>query len=278
MVDDDRLPGDVAVVTGAARGLGRAVAWSLARAGYDLVLTDIGDDLPGVDYPMGTIKQLNATADECRKHGAAVEIVIGDLRDPATAEAAASCASERFGRVDALVNCAGLAGPSGKPVHEVSAKEWALVVDVNLTAVWQMIRSVAPIMVGQRRGSIVNISSTAGVVGYQYFAGYVASKHGVIGLTKAAALDLAPFGVRVNAVSPGSIRDDLELDGRMLSAIADYLSVPLATHEAVFREQQPSNVLVEAEDVAAAVVWLAGNASRSTTGTTLVVDGGFSAR
>jgi len=189
-----------------------------------------------------------------------------------------SCASERFGRVDVLVNCAGLAGPSGVPVHEMSAAEWTLVLDVNLTAVWQMIRSVAPLMVKQRRGSIVNVASTAGVVGYQHFAGYVASKHGVIGLTKAAALDLAPFAVRVNAVSPGSIRDDLALDGRMLSAIADYLSVPLATHEAVFREQQPSNALVEAEDVAAAVVWLAGDASRSTTGTTLVVDGGFSAR
>jgi NAD(P)-dependent dehydrogenase (short-subunit alcohol dehydrogenase family) len=84
--------------------------------------------------------------------------------------------------------------------------------------------------------------------------------------------------VRVNAVSPGSIRDDLELDGRMLSAIADYLSVPVATHETVFRQQQPTNSLVEAEDVASAVAWLAGDGSRSTTGATIVVDGGFTAR
>lgn len=163
-------------------------------------------------------------------------------------------------------------------MYELSPADWALVLDVNLTAVWQMIRAAAPAMVERRRGSIVNISSTAGVVGYRHFASYVASKHGVIGLTKAAALDLAPFGVRVNAVSPGSIRDDLELDGRMLSAIAEYLSIPDDTYETVFRQQQPGNALVEAEDVASAVVWLSGDGSGSTTGTTVVVDGGFSVR
>jgi NAD(P)-dependent dehydrogenase (short-subunit alcohol dehydrogenase family) len=267
-----------AIVTGAARGLGRAIAVALARAGYDLILTDIGADLPGVGYPMGSVAQLESTAASCRKEAAAVETIVGDLRDPATADAAARCALDRFGRVDVLVNCAGLAGPSGKPVYELSQAEWSLVMDVNLTAVWQMIRAVAPAMVGRRRGSIVNISSTAGVVGYRHFASYVASKHGVIGLTKAAALDLAPSGVRVNAVSPGSIRDDLELDGRMLEAVGDYLAMPSAGREPAFLQQQPSNALVEAEDVASAVVWLAGDGARSTTGATIVVDGGFSVR
>jgi NAD(P)-dependent dehydrogenase (short-subunit alcohol dehydrogenase family) len=274
----DRIPGDVAVVTGAARGLGRAVATALASDGYDLVLVDIGADLPAVGYPMGTREQLRATAASCRAYGACVETVVGDLRAEQTADEAAACARERFGRVDVLVNGAGLAGPSGKVVYEMTAAEWSLVLEVNLTAVWRMIRSVAPTMVEQRRGSIVNISSTAGVVGYRHFASYVAAKHGLIGLTKAAALDLAPYGVRVNAVSPGSIRDDPELDGRMLAAIADYLSVPVATYETVFRQQQPTNALVEAEDVASAVAWLAGDGSRSTTGATIVVDGGFTAR
>jgi NAD(P)-dependent dehydrogenase (short-subunit alcohol dehydrogenase family) len=270
--------GGVALVTGAARGLGRAVAAGLARARYDLVLVDIGADLPGVGYPMGSRRQLLATADECRSHDVAVETVLGDLREQRTADDATACARERFGRLDVLVNCAGLAGPSGKPVHELDAEEWTLVLDVNLTAVWRMIRAVAPIMLEQRHGSIVNIASTAGVVGYRHFASYVASKHGLIGLTKAAALDLAPFGVRVNAVAPGSIRDDVELDGRMLAAIAGYLSLPAALHEATFREQQPGNRLVEADDVASAVVWLAGSGARSTTGATIVVDGGFSVR
>jgi NAD(P)-dependent dehydrogenase (short-subunit alcohol dehydrogenase family) len=274
----DSRRGDVAVVTGAARGLGRAVSWALARAGYDLVLVDIAADLPDVGYPMGTPGQLRATADICGKHGALVEIIVGDVRDPATADDAAACARDRFGRIDVLVNNAGLAGPSGKPVHVLSETDWSMIMDVNLNAAWRMIRAVAPTMIENRRGSIVNIASTAGLVGYQNFAGYVASKHGLIGLTKAAALDLAPFGVRINAVAPGSIRDDLELDGRMLAAIADYLAVPHETHESLFREQQPSNALVEAEDVASAVLRLAGDESRSTTGTTIVVDGGFSIR
>jgi NAD(P)-dependent dehydrogenase (short-subunit alcohol dehydrogenase family) len=276
--DSEPRPGRTAIVTGAARGVGRAVATSLAQAGYDLVLVDIGADIPGVGYPMGTPRQLEATADACRARDAIVETLIGDVRRPETGDQAVACARDRFGRIDTLVNCAGLAGPSGRAVHELEFAEWTLVMDVNLNAVWQMIRSVAPTMVGQRHGSVVNISSTAGVVGYRSFASYVTSKHGLIGLTKAAALDLAPHGIRVNAVSPGSIRDEPELDGRMLSAIADYLAVPAEVHEAVFREQQPTNALVEAEDVASAVVWLAGDGSRSTTGATVVVDGAFSVR
>jgi NAD(P)-dependent dehydrogenase (short-subunit alcohol dehydrogenase family) len=271
-------PSTVAVVTGAARGLGRAVAEALAKAGNDLVLVDIANDLPGVDYPMGTLAQLESTAATCRKDGAEVELVVADLRSPSTAGSAVGCALDRFGRIDTLCNCAGLVGPSGKAVHDLQDDEWALVLDVNLTAPWRMIQAVAPVMTDQRRGSIVNVSSTAGVVGYRYFASYVASKHGLVGLTKAAALDLAPFGVRVNAVCPGSIRDDVRLDGRMLSAVADYLTVPAATYEQDFRQQQPTNALVEADDVASAVVWLAGEGSRSTTGATIVVDGGFSAR
>jgi NAD(P)-dependent dehydrogenase (short-subunit alcohol dehydrogenase family) len=266
------------VVTGAARGLGRAIATALAREGTDLVLVDIGTDLPAVGYPMGTLAQLQATAAGCRAHGAAVELVVGDVRAASTADESAACALGRFGRIDTLVNCAGLAGPSGKAVHELTADEWTLVMDVNVTAVWQMIRAVTPTMVDQHHGSIINIGSTAGTVGYRHFAGYVASKHALVGLTKASALDLAPYGIRVNAVCPGSIRDDLELDGRMLAAIADYLAVPAEIYETVFRQQQPANALVEAQDVASAVTWLAGNGSRSTTGTTIVVDGGFTAR
>ena len=271
-------PGDVALVTGAARGIGRAIAVALAGAGHDLVLVDIGRDLPEVGYPMGTPEQLRATAEACRARGAVVETLIGDVRAGSTATEAAGCARDRFGRIDVLVNCAGLAGPSGKPVHELSDVEWALVTNVNLDAPWRMIRAVVPTMVAQRRGSIVNIASTAGVVGYRNFAAYVASKHGLIGLTKAAALDLAPFGVRVNAVAPGSVRDDPELDGRMLAAIAGYLSLPADSHETVLVQQQPANALVEASDVASAVVWLAGDGSRSTTGATIAVDGGFSIR
>jgi NAD(P)-dependent dehydrogenase (short-subunit alcohol dehydrogenase family) len=149
---------------------------------------------------------------------------------------------------------------------------------INLTAPWRMIRAVGALMVRQRRGCVVNVASTAGVVGYPRFAGYVAAKHGLVGLTKAAALDLAPHGVRVNALCPGSVRDDQDLEGRMLSEIARCQGVDPAEHEAVFAQQQPGNALVEARDVAEAAVWLATDESRHATGAVVTIDGAYSAR
>jgi NAD(P)-dependent dehydrogenase (short-subunit alcohol dehydrogenase family) len=133
-------------------------------------------------------------------------------------------------------------------------------------------------MTAQRGGSIINIASTAGLVGYRHFAGYVAAKHGVVGLTKATALDYAPMKVRVNALCPGSIRDDHAVEGRMLSEIARSLDVPVAEHEQTFLQAQPMNALIEPEDVAMAALWLASDDSRQVTGSVVTVDGGFTAR
>lgn len=156
--------------------------------------------------------------------------------------------------------------------------EWSLMVDVDLSGPWRAIKAVAPVMIAQRSGSIVNIASTAGLVGYRNFAGYVSAKHGVLGLTRAAALDLAPHKVRVNAVCPGSVRDDPALEGRMLSEIARALGLDVAEHETTFVRDQPTNELVEAGDVAAAVLWLATGESRHATGGVVTVDGGFTSR
>lgn len=273
-----RLKGKVAVVTGAARGIGRACAVSLAREGADLVLVDIGADLLGVPYPLGSVSQLDHTAHLCGQSGSAVLTVLADVRDLAATRRSITTATDRFGRVDVLVNNAGIAAPSGRPVHEVDEDEWALMIDVDLSGAWRMIRSVGPIMCAQRSGSIVNIASTAGLTGYRHFAGYVAAKHGLIGLTKAAALDYAPAKVRVNAVCPGSVRDEARLEGRMLAEIAKSLDVPADEYEDAFVMAQPMNSLIEAEDVAGAVVYLASDESRQTTGSVLTVDGGFTAR
>jgi NAD(P)-dependent dehydrogenase (short-subunit alcohol dehydrogenase family) len=151
-------------------------------------------------------------------------------------------------------------------------------IDVDLNGAWRMIRAVAPLMLRQRSGSVVNVSSTAGVVGYRHFAAYVAAKHGLIGLTRAAALDYGASRIRVNAVLPGSVRDDPTFEGVMLSQIARALDVPVVDHERIFVESQPTNALVEAGEVANAVAWLASDASRHVTGSTLTVDGGFTAR
>jgi len=273
-----RLRDKAIVVTGAARGLGRACAIAFAKEGADVALIDIGRDLPGVPYPMGTVSQLALTAELCREHGAAVLTAHADVRDLAAVDHAVSEACERFGVLDVLVNNAGIAGPAGKPVHEIAEHEWSLMLDVDLSGAWRMTRAVGRVMAARRAGSIINVASTAGLVGYRNFAGYVAAKHGLIGLTKAAALDYAPMKVRVNALCPGSVRDDHHTEGRMLAEIARALDVPVADHEATFLEAQPMNALIEPEDVAAAAVWLASDESRQVTGSVVTVDGGFAAR
>ena len=273
-----RLTGKTVLVTGAARGLGRATALACAAEGADLALLDVCADLPGVPYPLGTAGQLEHTAALCREAGAGVLTRSADVRDQHAVAEAVDLAYDRFGRIDGVVNNAGVAAPSGKPVHGIDEDEWTLMVDVDLSGAWRLIRAVGKRMCADRSGSVVNIASTAGLVGYRHFAGYVAAKHGVIGLTKAAALDFAPMKVRVNAVCPGSVRDDAAMEGRMLAEIARALDVPVGEHEETFVQAQPMNALIEPEDIANAVVYLLSDESRQVTGSVLTVDGGFSAR
>ncbi|MCP9985354.1 SDR family oxidoreductase [Streptomyces sudanensis] len=273
-----RLEGRTAVVTGAGRGLGRAIAVRFAREGADLVLLDTGGDIPGVPYPLAGRDQLDRTDALCREAGACTLPVLADIRDTPAVRDAVDTALRRFGRMDVLVNNAGIAAPSGTPVHEIGDAEWELMLDVDLSGAWRMIRAVAPGMLARRSGSIVNVSSTAGLVGYRHFAAYVAAKHALIGLTKAAALDFAPLQVRVNALCPGSVRDAPDVEGRMLAEIARSLGVDVDEHERTFVTAQPMNALIEPEGIAGAALWLACDDSRQVTGTTLTVDGGFTAR
>lgn len=268
----------VALITGAARGIGRACATAFAADGVDLVLADVAEDIKGVPYPMGSASQLQATADLCRDHGVSVTTERFDIRDVVAASAAVERAHDRHGRIDVLVNNAGLVSPAGKPVHEVGDEDWEVVVGVDLTGAFRMMRLVLPGMVRHGSGSVVNVASTAGLVGYRHFAGYVAAEHGLIGLTKAAALDYAPHGVRVNAVCPGSVRDDPRLEGVAAAEIARCLGLPADEHEGTSSTTQPTDRLVRAADVAGAVRWLAGDDAGDVTGSVVTVDGGHTAR
>jgi NAD(P)-dependent dehydrogenase (short-subunit alcohol dehydrogenase family) len=276
--DRMQLDGKVAVITGTARGIGRACAVQFAAQGARLVLLDVAAPISGVPYPLGSKSQLDHTQELCRAQGAATLAVIADVRDPNGIRDAIDLTIERFGRIDILVNNAGIAAPSGKAAHEIDEDEWQLMIDIDLSGAWRMLKATSPGMLARRSGSIINIASTAGMVGYRHFAGYVAAKHGVIGLTRAAALDFAPFKVRVNAICPGSVRDDAAVEGRMLSEIARSLSVPVEEHEQTFVQAQPMNALIEPEDVSATAVWLASDSSRQITGSVVAVDGGFTAR
>jgi NAD(P)-dependent dehydrogenase (short-subunit alcohol dehydrogenase family) len=273
-----RLGDKVAVITGAARGVGRACATAFAAEGADVVLVDIARDLREVPYRLGTESQLNHTADLCRAHGGEVVVAFADVRDPNALLRLAESTLDRFGTVDAVVNNAGIAAPSGRPVHEITEDEWRLMLDVDLNGAWRVTKVFVPAMLDRKAGSVVNIASTAGLVGYRHFAGYVVAKHGLVGLTKAAALDLAPLRVRVNAICPGNVRDDPSVEGQMLSEIARSLDVPETEHEAAFLANQPMNVLVDPVDVASAAVWLASDEARHVTGTVLTVDAGYTAR
>ena len=183
---------------------------------------------------------------------------------------------DTFKRIDILVNNAGIT--KDNLLMRMGDDEWDAVIAVNLKGVFNCTKAVVRPMMKARSGRIVNIASTAGLVGYRYFAAYVAAKHGVVGLTKAAALDLAPHGVRVNALCPGSVRDDPATEGIMLSAIADALGLPADDYESEFSKAQPTNALVEHGAVATAAAFLISDGSSGMTGSIVTVDGGFSSQ
>jgi NAD(P)-dependent dehydrogenase (short-subunit alcohol dehydrogenase family) len=269
---------DVVFITGAARGVGRATALAFAQTGARLLLSDICAQIPECPYPLATEAQLEETARRCRAAGAEVLTARVDVRDQGQIDDAVARCRETLGPVTVLVNNAGLVGPAGAPAHQLDEAEWTTVVDVDLNGVWRCAKAALPDMIAAHRGSIVNISSTAGLVAFPYFANYVAAKHGVIGLTKALALDCAPHGIRVNAVCPTSVRDEPELDSAMLAGVASMLGVEAEDYEALSLPHHPLGALVTAADVAGAILWLASDAALRTTGTVITVDAGFTAR
>lgn len=265
-------------ITGAARGVGRATALAFARTGARLLVTDICAQIDECPYPLGTHEQLEETARRCRSLGSQVVTAIADVRDPEQIDAALARGREELGPVDVLVNNAGLVGPAGAPAHDLDETEWTVVVDVDLNGPWRCAKAVLPEMTSRHRGAIVNVVSTAGMVAFPFFANYVAAKHGLIGLTRALALDYAPQGIRVNAVCPTSVRDEPELDSAMLGGVASMLGIDPEDYEALSLPHHPLGALVSAGDVAAAITWLASDAAASVTGAIVPVDAGFTVR
>jgi len=271
------MPGTVAI-TGAGRGVGRATALAFARQGARILATDICAPIAECPYPLATRDQLEETARRCRELGSEVLVAVVDVRDQAQIDAAVGRAHEELGPVEVLVNNAGLVGPGGMPAHDFDEGSWTTMVDVDLNGPWRCAKAVLPDMVKARRGAIVNVASTAGLVAFPFFANYVSAKHGLIGLTRALALDYAPYSIRVNAVCPTSIRDEPELDSGMLTAVADMLGVDLEDYEALSLPHHPLGTLVTAADVAAAITWLASDAAQRLTGVVVPVDAGFTSR
>jgi NAD(P)-dependent dehydrogenase (short-subunit alcohol dehydrogenase family) len=265
-------------ITGAARGIGRATALGFADAGDNLLLTDICAPIDACPYPLATRDDLDETAERCRERGSRVAVAVADVRQLEQIEAAVELGRAEIGPIDVLVNNAGLVGPAAAAAHELSEEAWEVVLDVDLSGVWRCARAVLPEMVARRSGVIVNVSSTAGLVAFPLFSNYVAAKHGVIGLTRALALDYAPYSIRVNAVCPTSVRDEPELASGMLHGVAGMLGVGLDDYEGLSLPHHPLGSLIVAADVAGAISWLASDAAARVTGAVLPVDAGFTAR
>jgi NAD(P)-dependent dehydrogenase (short-subunit alcohol dehydrogenase family) len=265
-------------ITGAARGVGRASALAFAREGADLLLGDICAPIEECPYPMGSSEQLEESARRCRELGVRVVTAVLDVREQAQIDEAVSKCHAELGQIDVLVNNAGLVGPAGAPAHQLDEAAWTTMVDIDLNGPWRCAKAVLPDMLARRGGSIVNVASTAGMVAFPFFANYVAAKHGLIGLTRALALDYAPNSIRVNAVCPTSIRDEPELDSAMLAGVADMLGVDPEDYEALSLPHHPLGSLITAGDVAGAIVWLCSEGAGRVTGTVIPVDTGFTAR
>jgi NAD(P)-dependent dehydrogenase (short-subunit alcohol dehydrogenase family) len=272
------LAGRVGVITGAARGVGRATAIRLARRGCDLALIDIGKNIEGLQYSTGSRRQLDRTADLCREAGATTLTIIADVRSREELESAARSIIARFGAIEILVNAAGIAAPSGKVAHAVTDAEWNLVFEINLTGQWRTISVILPFMLEKGAGAIINVASTAGLVGYARCAAYVASKHGLVGLTRALALECAQGGVRVNAVCPGWIADEEVYEGRMLTGMGASLGMNSRETHSFFQAGQPASRLVSPDSVASAIEWLAGDDAMDVTGSVITVDGAYTTR
>ncbi|MGW3077178.1 MULTISPECIES: SDR family oxidoreductase [unclassified Kitasatospora] len=268
------LDGHVAMITGAARALGRSHALAFAREGADLLLTDHCAPDAG-PYPMSSRRDLEETADACRRLGSRVFTAVADVRDQSAVDKAVDTGLDEFGRIDVLLNNAGVLGPGGRRTHELTEDQWQLALDVNLSGTWRCCRAVLPHMVAQGGGRIVNTASTGARVAFELYANYVASKHGVIGLTKAIALEYGRHGVRANAVSPSTVADDDALGTRSTRAVAAAMGAELPDYEHTSAALHPIGRLVTAAEVSAACLWLAGPHSGGVTGTELVVDGGF---
>ncbi|WP_291096980.1 MULTISPECIES: SDR family oxidoreductase [unclassified Flavobacterium] len=250
---ENEFKNKVALVTGGSSGIGRATALAFAKKGAKIVIADW--------------KENQETMDLIENLGGESIFVKCDVSKATDIKALAEKTIATYGRLDYAFNNAGIEGTSA-PVQDCTEENWDKTIGVNLKGVWLCMKYEIPEMLKQGKGVIINTASVAGLVGFQGLPAYVASKHGIIGLTKTAALECAQLGIRVNAVCPGVIQTSMidRLTGNKKEAIEQFTGL-----EPVGRFGQP-------EEIANAVIWLCSDEASFVTGVAMPVDGGFVAQ
>ncbi len=256
--DNFTLTGRRAVVTGAGRGIGRSIALALASAGANVAVTARNT---------GELEQLVAEIQAMGRQSLAVSC---DVTDPEQVQHMATTLIEGLGGVDILVNNAGNAGSHKFLNH--SDELWHRMLAVNLTSVYYVTKAFVPKLIDQRWGRIINIASIASRVGGRYIAAYTAAKHGVLGLTRALAVELLPYNITVNAICPGYVNTPMT-DGNV-SNIAARTGMSEEQAREALEKTSPQGRLMEPEEIAAAAVFLAQDIAKGITGQAINIDGG----
>jgi SDR family mycofactocin-dependent oxidoreductase len=266
-----RVEGRVALVTGAARGQGRAEAVLLAAEGADIIAVDVCAEVLPLGYPPATPADLEETARLVEERGRRVVARRADVRDRAALAAAVDEGVAALGRLDVVVANAGICG-WGR-VWELTEEEWRGVIDTNLTGVWHTLKATVPLLIAQGTGgSVIVTSSVAGLKSLPFQAHYSAAKHGLVGLTKSAAIELGEHGIRVNSIHPWGVDTPMATEDRTARRVLG----DNPQHAASFASILPL-MLTGVDEIAELVVYLASDAARSVTGAQLAIDAGATA-
>jgi SDR family mycofactocin-dependent oxidoreductase len=271
-----RVEGKVAFITGAARGQGRSHAVRLAQEGADIIAVDLCDQVASVPYAMATPQDLADTVKEVEALDRRIVATQADVRDYAGLKQALDDGVAQLGRLDIVSANAGIV--SYAQAAELAETTWQDVIDTDLTGVWHAAKAAVPhLIAGGRGGSIVLTSSIGGLKGFQNAAHYVSAKHGVVGLMRTLALELAPHFIRVNTVHPTSVNTDMTQNETTYRLFRPDLENP--TPEQFAEASKATNALpipwVEPIDISSAVLFLASDEARYVTGVTFPVDAGY---
>lgn len=269
-----RLDGKVAFITGAARGQGRSHAVRMAEEGADIIAVDICRQIESVPYELAGPADLERTAAEVQELDRRVVAIQADVRDHAALDSALAAGVAELGRLDVVCANAGILSFAGGA--DLTPTMWQDMIDVNLTGVWNTARVAVPHLAAAGGGSIVMTNSAAGLRPRQNLAHYASAKHGLVGLMRSLALELAPQMIRVNSVHPTGVDTDMVMNPAMFALFRPDLAAP--GRDDVRERCRDMNVLpvpwVESRDVSNAVLFLASDESRYITGVTLPVDAG----